>query len=65
MRIRRMARYLSVLLAFTLVAAGGACSQRDDDDDDTSAGGGDSAASSDIPTEDCVADPTEIGRAHV
>ncbi|HEY8525209.1 MAG TPA: ABC transporter substrate-binding protein [Acidimicrobiales bacterium] len=59
MRIRRMARYLSVLLAFTLVAAGGACSQRDDDDDDTSAGGGDSAASSDIPTEDCVADPTE------
>jgi branched-chain amino acid transport system substrate-binding protein len=59
MRTRRAARYLSVLLAFTLVAAGGACSQRDDDDDTTSGGGGDESASSDIPTEDCMSDPTQ------
>lgn len=53
----RKTRVAASLLTLALLAT--ACSSRDDDDGDTSTGGdGDAAASSDIPTEDCVSDPT-------
>ena len=53
----RKTRIAASMLTLALLAT--ACSSRDDDDDEASTGGdGETAESSDIPTEDCVSDPT-------
>jgi branched-chain amino acid transport system substrate-binding protein len=52
----RKTRIAASLLTLALLAT--ACSSRDDDDEATTEGDGEAAESSDIPTEDCVSDPT-------
>jgi branched-chain amino acid transport system substrate-binding protein len=52
----RKTRVAASLLTLTLLSA--ACTSRDDDDD-AEAGGEGTATESDIPTEDCVSDPTQ------
>lgn len=53
----RKTRVAASLLTLALLSA--ACTSRDDDDDAATDGEGGTATESDIPTEDCVSDPTQ------
>jgi branched-chain amino acid transport system substrate-binding protein len=58
MRTRPPATYLSILLALALVTAE-ACSGSDDDDETPAEASDESAEAADIPTGNCVSDPTQ------